>query len=77
MQVGIFRHDSNKSDNKTREFLYITIFYKLQIYPIWRKIKKIIKRYLCCDFCNIDDDMSRSDRDYSIVLFYTSEQETG
>lgn len=41
MQVGIFRHDSNKSDNKTKEFLYITIFYKLQIYPIWRKIKKL------------------------------------
>lgn len=41
MQVGIFQHGSNKSDDKTKKFLYITIFCKLQIYPIWRKIKKL------------------------------------
>ena len=29
---------------------------------------------MTCDFCNTDDDISRFDRNYSIVLFYTSEQ---
>lgn len=29
---------------------------------------------MTCDCCNTDDDISRFDRNYSIVLFYTSEQ---
>lgn len=41
MQVGIFQHDNNKS--KTKEFLYITIFCKLQIYSILFGVK--LKNY--------------------------------